>query len=74
MTRSRDKTRPEASSGCFLQTFEAVLVVALPPLGHDLEGSIQTGRDLLVLEAFGSVKHDFGAYYVSIWCCIFPHS
>jgi hypothetical protein len=67
MTCSGDKTRPEGSSGCFLETFEAILEVALPPLAHDLEGGIQSRRDLLVLEAVGSVKHNFGAYYLAIW-------
>lgn len=67
MTCSGDKTRQEASSGCFLKTFEAILELALPSLAHDLERGIQSRSDLLVLKTLGRVKQNFGAYYFAIW-------
>jgi hypothetical protein len=57
--------RPPAS-GPFLQAGEALLEEALAPLADDLPWRVETGRDLVIAEALGRVKDNFGTDDIAI--------
>jgi hypothetical protein len=60
------KPRRSAVARSIVEPLEALLEKAFPPLTDDLGRGIEPSRDILVLEALGSIQNDLGANDFSI--------